>query len=330
MKALKEIEYAPLASPYKFRASLNEGVVTVRNNLDHVLTAQIEMSEETLKIKITDSSVKDFSGLFLIAVEYLLGHFSEIKNVQTQNGHNLVLPFKASGTQDFSREEFFQLPELWHHSATYSITPEKWTETNGRAHPLRSAPHIGTVYKRYVPEIEKTLSFRSIDLEKDLDIFHEWHNQFRVYTFWELNKPKEELKAYIEKSLKDPHQFPMIVEMDNQPIGYYEMYWILEDRLGPYYESEAWDRGFHFLIGDKKALGFANTDSVLKAGLHFLYLDDPRTRKVMAEPRSDNQKVLKYAEAAVGWTKLKEFDFPHKRAALLENRRESFFARNAL
>jgi hypothetical protein len=121
-----------------------------------------------------------------------------------------------------------------------------------------------------------------------------------------------------------------MVTIDGDEVAYFEFYWVKEDRLGPYYDSEAFDRGFHFLVGNKKYLGNKTTDSLIKAVLHFFYIDDPRTRKVMAEPRHDNQKVLKYAEASIGWTKLKEFDFPHKRAALLENRREVFFGGNVL
>lgn len=327
---IKEVQYSPLSSSFTFKASLENNTAVVRNNLDHVLTTSIEVNETTLTIKIIDSSVKDFTELFLITTEYLLGHLPEIKSVKIVNSHNLLLPLYGFEKDSFSRMEFFQIPSLWHHTTEFSVKPEKWIETNGRAHPQRTAPHEGMVYKRYVPQLEKTVTFRRLQVEKDLDTFHEWHNQFRVYHFWELNKPKEELKEYMEKGLKDPHQFPMIVEIDNELVGYYEMYWVPEDRLGPYYESEAFDRGFHFLIGNKKFLGYTNTDSIVKSGLHFLYLDDPRTRRIMAEPRSDNQKVLKYAEASIGWTKLKEFDFPHKRAALLENKREVFFGGNAL
>ncbi len=126
------------------------------------------------------------------------------------------------------------------------------------------------------------------------------------------------------KTKNDPHMIPTFVELDGVAVGYYEMYWTLEDRLGPYYPADAFDRGFHFLIGETSALGFQNTDAIVKSALHFLFLDDPRTRRVMAEPRHDNKKVLKYAESS-GWVKLKEFDFPHKRAALLECKRENFF-----
>ena len=140
-----------------------------------------------------------------------------------------------------------------------------------------------------------------------------------------MAESKEKILAYIEKSLKDPHALPTIAECDGVPFGYFELYWTREDRLAPYYESEVWDRGFHFLVGEKSFLGFSNTDAILKSLTHFIYLEDRRTRKIMAEPRSDNQKVLRYLETFVAWKKLYEFDFPHKRSALLECTRERFF-----
>ena len=314
---LKETIYSPLSSDNTYKAKLTDQKITVTSDKDQILILQTELKGTTLKLSEVESNQKDSRELLLIALEYVLGHNRQIQ------------AFEAPG-MNYLRSEFFQLRELWHHETGFTMSPEKWTETNGRAHPVRLAPHHGVVYKRYVPELHKTISFRLTNVEKDLDTFHEWHNQPRVSFFWELNQPKDALKAYMEKSLKDPHQFPMVIEIDDEPVGYFEFYWVQEDRLGPYYDSEAFDRGFHFLIGNKNFLGYLNTDTIIKSALHCLFLDDPRTRKVMAEPRHDNQKVLRYAEASKGWRKVKEFDFPHKRAALLECRREGFFNGDAL
>ncbi len=226
--------------------------------------------------------------------------------------------------QGVTREEFFQTPGLWNFPSHDAHAPERWNRAAPLPHPIRADRKDGPFYRRHVPSIGKTVSFRGIDPEKDLSTFHRWHNQPRVAFFWELAQSEAELKAYLEKTKADPHMIPTFVEFDGRPVGYFEMYWTLEDRLGPYYPADAYDRGFHFLIGEKDALGFSNTDAIVKSALHFLFLDDPRTRRVMAEPRHDNTKVLRYAESS-GWTKLKEFDFPHKRAALMECRRENFF-----
>ena len=48
----------------------------------------------------------------------------------------------------------------------------------------------------------------------------------------------------------------------------------------------------------------------------YLLQDDPRTRRIVAEPRADNAKMIGYMQAQ-GYARIKEFDFPHKRAALM-------------
>jgi len=259
---------------------------------------------DVLKIDISE-----INTLSLTALELLFG---EYKNLRSAKLNNRIM----------TREEFYQTPNFW--SKQTSPTPELWNRSTERPHPIRNDNKEGILYQRYIPLIQKTFTIRGTDIEKDLDMFHMWHNQPRVAEFWEMPHPKEEIKSYMEKLKADPHMIPTIIEFDGRPIGYFEMYWTMEDRLGPYYEADGFDRGFHFLIGEVEALGFNNTDAVLKSALHYLFLNDPRTRKVMAEPRHDNKKVLRYAQYA-GWSILKEFDFPHKRAALLECKRSNFF-----
>ena len=47
---------------------------------------------------------------------------------------------------------------------------------------------------------------------------------------------------------------------------------------------------------------------------------------MVGEPRVDNAKLLRYADA-LAYDKVKEFDFPHKRAALMHCWRDPFFER---
>ncbi|ABA58283.1 GNAT family N-acetyltransferase [Nitrosococcus oceani] len=225
-----------------------------------------------------------------------------------------------------SRNEFFQIPPYWLMNPERGLYPVVWTETNRVSHPIRHNPERGTLlYKRFVYEIDKTISFRVIDPKNDIDTFSRWHNQPRISEFWELKDTRENHLQYIEKNLNDPHIIPVILDINDEPTGYFELYWVKEDRLGAYYESGDFDRGFHFLIGEKKFLGLKNTGAMLKSVIHYLFLDEPRTLKIMAEPRSDNKKVLKYVDFLPFWKRIKEFDFPHKRAVLLECTRERFF-----
>ncbi len=198
------------------------------------------------------------------------------------------------------------------------------TSTNGITHPERRNPSAGELlYRRVLPSTNQVLSFRVVEPIKDLETFHRWHHQPRVAEFWELEKSRSELELYLMTALKDPHLIPAFVEIDGQPVGYFEFYWVKEDRLGPYYDSEDFDQGFHFLIGEKNALGFKSTSAIINSNIHFLFMREPRTQRIMVEPRSDNNKVLRYM--GNHWIKIKDFNFPHKHALLLECTRQRFF-----
>ena len=278
----------------------------------------VEMEDSFLRIKnlkeecslgfqvglnaITTDKANLSETLLQVVAEVLFSHHPEIEIVQI-------------GNDTLDRVSFFSTPELWNisnQSETYEY-PSRYPFSPGQK-----------LYNRYVNSIEATIELRVI-AESDLETFHQWHNQPRVSNFWELAQSKDELLNYIQKGLKDPHQIPVIAEINGEPAGYFEIYWTKEDRLGPYYESGPYDRGFHLLVGNPKYLGFKNTDALLKSACHFIYLDDSRTASIMGEPRHDNQKLLRYLLSFKSWRRVKEFDFPHKRAVLLECDRTLFF-----
>ncbi len=209
-----------------------------------------------------------------------------------------------------------------------------YTLTNNIRHPIRPKYNEKEIlYTAHAKLINATIRLRVINRETDLDIFHEWHNQARVANFWELNKKKEDLLEYLSNALCDTHQMPVILEIakaDDQfvPVGYFEIYWTKEDRLGPYYSANDYDRGFHLLIGNPEFLGFDNTDTILKHVCHYIFQSNSNTQYIMGEPRHDNVKILKYLETFKAWEQLKVFDFPHKRAVLLRCDRNKFYEEN--
>lgn len=245
-------------------------------------------------------------------IEVLFGSDQELATIKVA----------APLAQSWERKAFYMdNPELW---TRRTPSDESWTETGSVRHPVRPVPAFGKLYQRWIPQLGKTLSFELLDLEKHLEVFHEWQNQKRVSVFWELDKPIDELRSYLEKVHSDPHHLPVIGCIDDVPVGYFEVYWTPEDRLGPYYEPEPYDRGFHMLIGNQDFLGGPYTFEFLRALGHWLFLDEPRTQRLMAEPRSDNAKMLRYVDAFPVWKNLKTFDFPHKRACLLEFAKDRF------
>ncbi len=209
-----------------------------------------------------------------------------------------------------------------------STAKNPWTIYNKIKNPLKALRPIKENTKGYVYEgitkKNKRITFRVIE-KTDIDLFHEWHHKKYVSEFWELNLDKESLVNYIDKVIKSPYQLPLIVEVDGIEIGYFEVYWAFEDRLSPYCDTKMYDRGIHILFGEEKYL---RTRIIYDCLLHltdYLFKYDNRTSSIWGEPRSDNKNIMKFCKKLPGWKFIKEFDFPHKRAALLECSRDSFY-----
>ena len=217
--------------------------------------------------------------------------------------------------KSYARDSFYQ-------SANISTMTMKSSENKDEIRPVMPE---GVLYRRQQPLTGNILTLETLSVEKHLDVFHKWHNDPRVYDFWELNKPKEEIKEYIEKIKNDKHAHPLVLSYNGEAVGYFEIYWCQEDRLAPYYDVKFHDRGMHLLIGNEKYLGFKNTVQAWTALQHFLFLDEARTENVMLEPRADNKNILKYADVFKNISVEKQFEFPHKTAKLMRCTKKDFF-----
>lgn len=202
-----------------------------------------------------------------------------------------------------------------------------WKIYNKIPNPLKALRQLNMGRTGYLYQYDlgySKLSLRTLE-ESDLEIFYKWHHQDFVKEFWELDVFKEELLKYIRNLKASPYQLPLILEKDSMPVGYFEAYWAFDDRIAPYCGAEVYDRGIHLLFGEQKVLRSRFIyDGILHA-TKFLLEDDQRTERVWGEPRSDNKKILKFAEKLPGWRFIKEFDFPHKRSALIVCEKELFF-----
>ena len=327
----------------------HSGAVTLTLLSTYKLEAQRENDSLTLEI-IKDEPVRQLelglagssqassstTTLFAAAADYLFArsttldeltlHADLVEHLQLHcKADNLLTHLNADGSGTIARAAFYQNPLLWMWCGNRQNLSEVWdTNDKGVSHPLRAPQPDGLLYQRYDFTNDLLVTMESLDADKHLDLFHEWMNQPRVAEFWELDKSKEELKDYINKQRADSHSWPVLVSMNHEPMGYLELYWITEDRLAPYYEAAPWDRGAHVLVGNTNFLGPRFSKAWTSALSHFLFLDDPRTRTLAGEPRADNKRLLKLLEPA-SWFFVKEFDFPHKRAALIQCQRADFF-----
>lgn len=231
---------------------------------------------------------------------------------------------EASETNRLSLQQFLDTAPLWRVPQPYFKEQARLVAETGIEHPSRPQTPVGKVYTRYFYHLKRQITFRVIDKQRDLDCFNLWHNHPIIYPVWELEGDKESHYQYLEKMEKDNHQYAVIGEFNGVPFGYFEVYWTPEDRLGPYYDYHDYDRGVHILVGNFNFRAGVYFDAWGCAILHYCFLDDKRTQNIMGEPRAENHRVVKITER-LGLQKQFEFDFPHKRAALLKCERERFF-----
>ncbi|MCP1198309.1 GNAT family N-acetyltransferase [Notoacmeibacter sp. MSK16QG-6] len=223
------------------------------------------------------------------------------------------------------RGEFYQSAGMWtNRLPLVPVATGLVPGPDGRDHPRRPAKPAGRFYERFDRDGGCAVSFDVLEIGSHLALFHKWQNDPRVAYFWEEDKSEEELAAYLSERIDNPSVLPTIVCFDGDPAGYLEFYWAREDRLGAYYDSHPWDRGWHGLIGERRHLGRRKTAAWLRSLTHYLFLDCPLTEKVVGEPRADNIKLLRYTDP-LAYRKIREFDFPHKRAALMHCYRNEFF-----
>ncbi|MFC3814594.1 GNAT family N-acetyltransferase [Lysobacter sp. GCM10012299] len=194
--------------------------------------------------------------------------------------------------------------------------------------PLRPPQPRGTVYRRFLPALASTFSLRVADIDRDLARFHDWMNQARVHRFWELAGDLASHREYLRRQLDHASSLPLIGEFDCEPFAYFEVYWAKEDRIAPHCDAGDFDRGCHVLVGESRFRGPARLDGWLDGLMHYMFLDEPRTQRIVGEPRVDNERFIRVLQQH-GFDRRKDFDFPHKRAALMVLERETFTARSA-
>ncbi len=173
------------------------------------------------------------------------------------------------------------------------------------------------------PYFNKRFSLKLIG-RNDLARFCRWMNDPRVAQFWQQAWSEEKQWQYLSDKLADAHTLPLIGYLDDQPFAYLEVYWAARDKLAGYYDAAPYDRGIHLLVGEQSCRGPDNFRCWMTCLSHLIYQSQPKTRRIVLEPRADNVRLMKHM-AGLGYHKQFEFDFPHKRAALLMGHRAHFY-----
>jgi acetyl CoA:N6-hydroxylysine acetyl transferase len=312
------------------------GVLAVISSGSPILHLTTNKTVKGLHLRIAETAARDSQELIRAtqaALEALFAndahtgfalldadHWSEVAEKLTRDGMAIA---GEDGLQMYP-ELFWQLPNLWlTHDGAHAF-PQHHVMTGGKRHPRRAPKPSGIVYSRYIPWLRRTFSFRTLDIDADLPRFNRWMNDPRVAYFWEEQGDLAKHRAYLGAIEADPHMMTLFGCLDGAPFCYFEIYWARENRLGPYYDVDDYDRGWHVVVGEDGYRGRDYVATWLPSLMHYLFLDDPRTQRIVGEPRADHAQQIRNLERS-GFASIKEFDFPHKRAMLVSLLRERYF-----
>lgn len=162
---------------------------------------------------------------------------------------------------------------------------------------------------------DSSLTFRPVELTRDLELIHGWMQAPHVVPFWNLNLPREAFRQHLEKALRAPHQALYLGLLDGVPMSYWECYWAADDVIGRYYSAQQDDQGVHLLIGPLQYLHKGLALPLLQAVVRGLFRF-PRTQRVIAEPDSRNAAMI-HVFMRCGFEPAGLIDLPEKRALLM-------------
>jgi acetyl CoA:N6-hydroxylysine acetyl transferase len=218
---------------------------------------------------------------------------------------------------------FWQVPDFW--KVGVSPAYPRHDIFDGKTfHPVRPPKPTGRLYTRYIPWLDGVLSLEAATHD-DLPHLHRWMNNPRIDEFWREAGDLSRHTAYLEMMLNDPHLLPVIGRFNNHPFSYFEVYWAKEDLIGTYCDAGDYDRGCHVIIGEEEYRGKAWFTAWLPSLLHYMFLDDARTQRIVQEPQANHCRQLKNLHRS-GFSHIGTVDFPGKRAALLSITRQHFFS----
>ncbi|EJD04589.1 uncharacterized protein FOMMEDRAFT_28247 [Fomitiporia mediterranea MF3/22] len=213
------------------------------------------------------------------------------------------------------------------HTQSFTRSPTVITQ-----HPLRppKPPAGASVYSRFCKPIGKTLKFHMINLEDegDMDAFHKWMNDPRVNAGWGEAGDEEKHRRYVKGVCEDPGVLPLVMSWDDEKMGYAELVWIKENHVATYVPgigAQDYDRGLHVLVGENKYRGQEFSQAWFRSIIHYLFLADPRTTRIIGEPKRINGPIIKTSIDAGMHLETQSFYLPYKHSVMTMHLRERLF-----
>jgi hypothetical protein len=182
----------------------------------------------------------------------------------------------------------------------------------------------GPVYSRHFLKEDIIVSIRPFDIDRDLEMVHEWFNREHAKKIWKMDWPLRELELYYRCMLPGNWSHSYIGEINGTPNYNFEVYWVVRDMLADYYDALPTDYGTHqFIAPVDPKLKFSSPST--QCMLDWVFAQ-PEVGKMVGEGSVESLAAL-MNKAHVGFRVEKVIQLPHKKANLNFCYREWYWAK---
>ncbi|MCZ4223430.1 GNAT family N-acetyltransferase [Pedobacter rhodius] len=172
---------------------------------------------------------------------------------------------------------------------------------------------LEVLYTRFFPKENITINIRSFDIDRDLEMVHDWFNQEHAKPIWKMDGPIKNLELFYRTLIPGDASQSFIGEINGEPTFTIEPYWPMRDGVGACYDSLPSDYGSHLLIAptDKdKKFSFPTGQAMLD----FVF-ENSIVGKCIGEAAVESRAMHMFG-TRLGYRYQKVIEMPHKTATL--------------
>ena len=180
----------------------------------------------------------------------------------------------------------------------------------------------GFFFEQYSEKIKSTIRFRSLNLEKDLVVIHDWVTQPYTAKYWQMNVDPSELKAIYRSIINCPLTHSFVGTINDKIVCQIDCYHVSQEELNDHVNGEDGDCGLHILMLPPRESEKGLTEIMLRVFTQF-YFSFEQANKLYGEPDIANQHGNIAAKKA-GFHFLKTIQLSYKTANLYSITRSQF------
>ncbi|KAA9394044.1 GNAT family N-acetyltransferase [Kocuria coralli] len=160
----------------------------------------------------------------------------------------------------------------------------------------------------------RSLTLRPIDLDRDLDVLHDWLADPRAEAWGLVGAERQAVLAEYQRMEAEPSERAWLVEEAGRPLAMVEVYDPACSPLAAAYPVRDGDAGLHLFLApaDRPVTG---TSRVVMAAALDLVLADRAVQRVVVEPDTANAAIRRINRWA-GFRELGDIELPDKTACL--------------